>query len=141
MEAVGLNRTKTKAYAGKLAIFDGRSCFLRFTSWSLVNFIRLIHRYGLSIVRTNALVEKTVHKFSVIYDLQASGLSFDSPEQLLRSLRLYNLTQYSLDQVLARAHTHTHTHKHWHTHTHLLHTHTLTYAHAHTQTIAHTCLT
>ena len=124
MEAVGLNRTKTKAYAGKLAIFDGRSCFLRFTSWSLVNFIRLIHRYGLSIVRTNALVEKTVHKFSVIYDLQESGLSFDSPEQLLRSLKLYNLTQYSLEQVLARARTHTHTHTNIGTRTRTSYTHT-----------------
>lgn len=70
----------------KMAIFDGRELTFEESDWFIINFIRLLWRYGFSFLRMQMWVESILDKFMRIYQYQQYGYSFTSVERLLHAM-------------------------------------------------------
>lgn len=82
-----------------LAVFDGQAFVLNMTgSWQ--DFTAAAIRYGPAAVRYTALVADAFRRFRRVYDRQAAGVSYGTPEALLHDLGLYNETQQSCSDYL-----------------------------------------
>lgn len=67
-------------------------------SWQ--DFTAAAIRYGPAAVRYTALVADAFRRFRRVYDRQAAGVSYGTPEALLHDLGLYNETQQSCSDYL-----------------------------------------
>lgn len=88
---------------GEIGIWDGRSFRFRADAGSPLFAARVLWRYGASPLRLRGALRTTVAKLRAVYELQAAGASFDSPEQLFRALGLFESTQANAATELARA--------------------------------------
>ncbi|KAI7793038.1 prenylcysteine oxidase 1 [Triplophysa rosa] len=70
----------------KLAIFDGKELIYEESDWYIVNFIRMVWRYGLNFIRMPMWMEGVLEKFMRIYQYQQFGYSFSSMEKLLHAM-------------------------------------------------------
>lgn len=70
----------------KLAIFDGKELIYEESDWYIVNFIRMLWRYGLNFFRMPMWMEGVLDKFMRIYQYQQFGYSFSSMEKLLHAM-------------------------------------------------------
>ena len=61
-----------------------------------MTFFRMLRRYGLSYFIFRWGPAEVLKRFEQIYELQGAGKSFESPEEFLEAVGLYNLTQQSL---------------------------------------------
>eukprot|EP00798_Chlamydomonas_sp_ICE-L_P018403 gene18403-24878_t len=78
---------------GGLAILDGKNIVFS-TSSSWLSKVKTIWRYGLSpLVYGRHALKVWKEHFFPIYKLQEDGVGFQSPEEMLQQLGLYNLTQ------------------------------------------------
>lgn len=80
------------------AIFDGKSFFLRLGSCGICTDVKLLFRYGLSVIRFQLFLRSSLKKFSKIYELQSSGKSFSTVQELLMAMggeEFYQETQFS----------------------------------------------
>jgi prenylcysteine oxidase/farnesylcysteine lyase len=91
----------------RLGIFDGVKFLLKTTNWSLYNFAAILWRYKWSLFSLISAVDRVAQKFSGFYPLQAvdtrgdsAGNSYETVEELLDAVGLYNLTQISLENWL-----------------------------------------
>ncbi|XP_074547174.1 prenylcysteine oxidase 1 [Halichoeres trimaculatus] len=75
-----------KDVPSKMAIFDGRELTFEESDWFIINFIRLLWRYGFSFLRMQMWVESILDKFMRIYQYQQYGYSFTSVERLLHAM-------------------------------------------------------
>lgn len=80
----------------QLAIFDGQNFVFNQSSWSVITLYRMVRRYGLAYFRFQAAPKALLKKFKRVYQLQAEGHAFATPEQLLQKLELYDMTQRSM---------------------------------------------
>ncbi|XP_010876056.2 prenylcysteine oxidase 1 [Esox lucius] len=71
---------------GKMAIFDGKEIIFEESDWFIVNFLRLLWRYGFNFLRMQMWVESVLDKFMRIYQYQQFGYSFTSVEKLLHAM-------------------------------------------------------
>ncbi|KAL0965586.1 hypothetical protein UPYG_G00283250 [Umbra pygmaea] len=71
---------------GKMAIFDGKELIFEESDWFIVNFLRLLWRYGFNFLRMQMWVESVLDKFMRIYQYQQYGYSFTSVEKLLHAM-------------------------------------------------------
>eukprot|EP00931_Biecheleriopsis_adriatica_P055512 TRINITY_DN32846_c0_g1_i1.p1 TRINITY_DN32846_c0_g1~~TRINITY_DN32846_c0_g1_i1.p1 ORF type:complete len:477 (-),score=101.68 TRINITY_DN32846_c0_g1_i1:26-1456(-) len=79
-----------------IGIWDGRHLRVEVDADSALSAgLKLVLRYGLSPRHVIPAVRKAVEKFDKIYELQAENRSFASPEELLRALGVFDLTQVS----------------------------------------------
>lgn len=78
------------------SLFDGSSFVFNQSSWSLVTLARMLLRYGTAPARFQGKPRGVFELFRTIYDLQANGTSFDTPEALLKRVKLFGLTQQSM---------------------------------------------
>lgn len=46
-----------------MAIFDGKELTFEESDWSIINFVRMLWRYGLSFLRMQMWVESVLDKF------------------------------------------------------------------------------
>jgi len=83
------------------ALFDGTKFVFNQSSWTAVNLYRMYMRYGTAPYRFQSKPRAMFELFKGIYDLQANGTSFHSPEDLLKRVGLYDLTQKSTRLHLA----------------------------------------
>lgn len=93
-------RSETRPTA-PLGIFDGKMFVLRTGTCSMWNTIKVLLRYGLSLVQMMLCVKTTVKKFAGIYQLQSEGRSFATMPDLLRAAGgdpLYQTTQVSAQE-------------------------------------------
>ncbi|XP_076613399.1 prenylcysteine oxidase 1 [Chaetodon auriga] len=74
------------AVPSKMAIFDGKELTFEESDWFLVNFFRLLWRYGFNFLRMQMWVESILDKFMRIYQYQQYGYSFSSAERLLHAM-------------------------------------------------------
>ncbi|KAL0182245.1 hypothetical protein M9458_021620, partial [Cirrhinus mrigala] len=72
--------------SSKLAIFDGKELTFEESDWFIVNFIRMLWRYGFNFIRMHMWVEGILDKFMRIYQYQQFGYSFSSVEKLLHAM-------------------------------------------------------
>nr|XP_057912837.1 prenylcysteine oxidase 1 isoform X2 [Doryrhamphus excisus] len=70
----------------KMAIFDGSDLTFEESDWFIVNFFRMLWRYGLNYLRMQMWVESVLDKFMRIYQYQQYGYSFTSVERLLHAM-------------------------------------------------------
>ncbi|CAJ1419526.1 unnamed protein product [Effrenium voratum] len=85
-----------------IGIWDGQSMRTELNMDSMaMSALKLLFRYGLSPLRVIPVVREAVGHFDGIYDLQGAGQSFETPAELLRALRVFNLTQTSAYDFLA----------------------------------------
>ncbi|XP_007567285.1 prenylcysteine oxidase 1 [Poecilia formosa] len=84
IEKIGIPQRKD--VPSKMAIFDGKELVFEESDWFIVNFIRMIWRYGLGFVRMQMWVESILDKFMRIYQYQQYGYSFSTVEKLLHAM-------------------------------------------------------
>lgn len=70
----------------KMAIFDGKELTFEESDWFIVNFLRLVWRYGFNFLRMQMWVEGILDRFMRIYQFQQFGYSFSSVEKLLHAM-------------------------------------------------------
>ncbi|XP_031711624.1 prenylcysteine oxidase 1 [Anarrhichthys ocellatus] len=70
----------------KMAIFDGKELTFEESDWFIVNFLRMLWRFGFSFIRMHMWVESVLDKFMRIYQYQQYGYSFSSVEKLLHAM-------------------------------------------------------
>ncbi|XP_030598806.1 prenylcysteine oxidase 1 [Archocentrus centrarchus] len=70
----------------KMAIFDGKELVFEESDWFVVNFFRMLWRYGLNFLRMHMWVESVLDKFMRIYQYQQYGYSFSTVERLLHAM-------------------------------------------------------
>ncbi|XP_030006462.1 prenylcysteine oxidase 1 [Sphaeramia orbicularis] len=75
-----------KDVSSKMAIFDGKELTFEESDWFIVNFLRLLWRYGFNFLRMQMWVESILDKFMRIYQYQQYGYSFSSVEKLLHAM-------------------------------------------------------
>ncbi|KAI3362361.1 hypothetical protein L3Q82_012660 [Scortum barcoo] len=74
-----------KNVPSKMAIFDGKELTFEESDWFIVNFLRMLWRYGFNFLRMQMWVESVLDKFMRIYQYQQYGYSFSSVERLLHA--------------------------------------------------------
>lgn len=52
-----------KTVASKMAIFDGKELTFEESDWFIINFLRMLWRYGLNLIRMQMWVEGILDKF------------------------------------------------------------------------------
>uniref|UniRef100_A0A1A8CMW8 Prenylcysteine oxidase 1 n=1 Tax=Nothobranchius kadleci TaxID=1051664 RepID=A0A1A8CMW8_NOTKA len=70
----------------KMAIFDGKELVFEQSDWFIVNFFRMLWRYGFSFLRMQMWVESVLDKFMRIYQYQQFGYAFTNVERLLHAM-------------------------------------------------------
>ncbi|XP_057675807.1 prenylcysteine oxidase 1 [Corythoichthys intestinalis] len=70
----------------KKAVFDGNELTFEESDWFIVNFLRMLWRYGLNYLFMQMWVESVMDKFMRIYQYQQYGYSFTSVERLLHAM-------------------------------------------------------
>lgn len=75
-----------KDVPSKMAIFDGKELTFEESDWFIVNFLRMLWRYGFNFLRMQMWVESILDKFMRIYQYQQYGYSFSSVERLLHAM-------------------------------------------------------
>jgi len=78
-----------------IAVWDGQRFVVVLESSKLRLAATLLRHYGLSLVRMRNLAGRMLKKWRRVYELQHAGTVFATPEELLRALDLFALTQRS----------------------------------------------
>ncbi|KAG9335731.1 hypothetical protein JZ751_004267 [Albula glossodonta] len=81
-----LGLSQRREVPSKMAIFDGEQLSFEESDWFIVNFLRMLWRYGFSFLRMQMWVEGVLDKFMRIYQYQQFGYSFSSVERLLHAM-------------------------------------------------------
>ncbi|XP_029301183.1 prenylcysteine oxidase 1 [Cottoperca gobio] len=75
-----------KDVPSKMAIFDGKELTFEQSDWYIVDFLRMLWRYGFNFLRMHMWVESILDKFMRIYQYQQYGYSFSSVDRLLHAM-------------------------------------------------------
>ncbi|KAJ8393937.1 hypothetical protein AAFF_G00054700 [Aldrovandia affinis] len=84
LDRLGLSQRRD--VPSKMAIFDGEQLSFQESDWFIVNFLRMLWRYGFNFLRMHMWVEGVLDKFMRIYQYQQFGYSFSSVERLLHAM-------------------------------------------------------
>ncbi|XP_028828989.1 prenylcysteine oxidase 1 [Denticeps clupeoides] len=87
----------------KMAIFDGKELSFEESNWFIINFLRMLWRYGLNFIRMHMWVESVLDKFMRIYQYQQYGYSFSSVDRLLHAMggdSFLALANQTLEEVM-----------------------------------------
>ncbi|CAM9895784.1 unnamed protein product [Scytosiphon promiscuus] len=96
-DRVHLNRLDPSKQGGQsTGLWDGEQFVLTTTSSSLANLARMAWRYGMSLLTMRSMVYEALEKFDRIYELQASGRVFETPEDLWSEVGLLDLTRVTI---------------------------------------------
>lgn len=75
-----------KEVPSRMAIFDGKEFVFEESDWFILNFFRMLWRYGFQFIRMQMWVESVLDKFMRIYQYQQFGYSFTSVERILHAM-------------------------------------------------------
>ncbi|KAJ8339081.1 hypothetical protein SKAU_G00358670 [Synaphobranchus kaupii] len=84
LDRLGLSQRRD--VPSKMAIFDGEQLSFQESDWFIVNFLRMLWRYGFNFLRMQMWVEGILDKFMRIYQYQQFGYSFSSVDRLLHAM-------------------------------------------------------
>ncbi|XP_046394831.1 prenylcysteine oxidase-like [Ischnura elegans] len=82
----GLPKRPAGDPSSKFALYDGKDIVFEESDWEVVTWMKMLWRYGWSIIKLNNIVEKMLSEFRRIYLLQDRGSSYPSVEDLLRAM-------------------------------------------------------
>lgn len=104
VEYLGLKKLKSSEPNSLLGIYNEEEFVFYGSRWKLVNFIKLVWRYGLFDLYTmNNFITEMLTNFSNIYDLQEKEQAFNTVPEMLRALggeKFYEYTQQTTRQAL-----------------------------------------
>lgn len=84
---VGLTEFSSKNVPNSpLGIFNGQRFVIELGYYSIVNTIRLMWAYGLSLLDVPRKVKRLLKKFVTIYDIQAEGTSFRTVPDMVTAM-------------------------------------------------------
>ncbi|CAK4077503.1 unnamed protein product [Aphanomyces euteiches] len=87
----------------QMGIFNGEEILFETNANSWYTTLKLLWRYGpFSLNAFQRIVKHLVDQFNRIYDIQLKGHAFTDPVDLLHAIKLYDLTQTTLEQVLLK---------------------------------------
>ena len=69
-----------------LGIFNGQRFVLELGYYSIINTIRLLWAYGLSLLDVPRKVKDLLSKFVTIYDIQATGTAFRTVPDMITAM-------------------------------------------------------
>eukprot|EP00903_Cladosiphon_okamuranus_P011915 g11191.t1 len=96
-ERVHLKRLDASEQEGPgTGLWDGTRFVLSTTSSGMANLARMAWRYGTSLFTLTSMVRDAIVKFQRIYDLQAAGQVFETPEQLWSEVGLLDLSRMTI---------------------------------------------
>lgn len=97
-EALGLERGPPGYNDGPraLGIFDGDRLAFEGSRWGWLTGLRMLWRYGYSLLRMEQFTGETLERFMGIYERQARNETFATPDAMLAAMGLLDLTQISL---------------------------------------------
>ncbi|CAM9810990.1 unnamed protein product, partial [Laminaria digitata] len=96
-ERVNLKRVDAAKQEGpQTGLWDGERFVLTTTERGLANLMRMAWRYGMSLLTLRSMVYDAMAKFERIYDLQADGRVFDTPEDLWSEVGLLDLSRMTI---------------------------------------------
>lgn len=82
MKDLGLEQRKL--HESTFGVYDGdRFLFRETNSWNFINTLKILWRYGFSVIKLQDYISDIVGKFERIYGLQKSGFAFPSVNDLL----------------------------------------------------------
>jgi prenylcysteine oxidase/farnesylcysteine lyase len=84
-----------------MAIWNGEEFLLQLSGSTLWDAYEILKRYGWDFFRLKSAISGVAENFQRIYQAQDHGLVFDGPEDLLKAIGLYNLTQQTLYEWLS----------------------------------------
>ncbi|XP_061656113.1 prenylcysteine oxidase 1 [Phyllopteryx taeniolatus] len=87
----------------KKAVFDGSELTFEESDWFIVNFLRMLWRYGLNYLFMQMWVESVMDKFMRIYQYQQYAYSFTSMERLLHAMGgddFLSLMNHTLEETM-----------------------------------------
>lgn len=89
---------------GIFSLYDGQDIVFSTSSSSWLTALKLLWRYGLSLVRMERATKSLLNKFGNIYSLQDQGEAFNSVPDMLQAMggsdEFYRLTQISVRKYL-----------------------------------------
>eukprot|EP01083_Nonionella_stella_P179208 635607_1 len=99
-EKLNITRKHSTEGGNAMGFWNGKEfVFTSEDSW-IPDPIRLIYRYGMSLLRSVWETRSFVKVFDEIYSLQSSGVAYRTPEELFSAMDLYSLTQTTfLDHI------------------------------------------
>ncbi|EDO41014.1 predicted protein, partial [Nematostella vectensis] len=69
-----------------LGIYNGTAFVFMGSRWKIVNYAKLIWRYGFDLITMDNWISKMLKKFGTIYTLQNEGKCFTSVQELLKAM-------------------------------------------------------
>lgn len=84
-QKLGLKRRKSDK-SSLMGIFDGERFVFEESDWEVVTLFRIAHRYGMDVLRMQAIINSMLRHFSQIYVYQKRGVSFRNVRQLLSAM-------------------------------------------------------
>ncbi|XP_028654230.1 prenylcysteine oxidase 1 [Erpetoichthys calabaricus] len=103
IDDLGLAQRRT--VPSRIGIFNGKELVFQESDWFIINFIKILWRYGLNFLRMQMWVEAILDKFMRIYQYQQYGYSFSSVERLFHSMardEFLNMFNETLDQAMQK---------------------------------------
>jgi len=102
----GLKKLKSSEPSALLGIYNGKKFSFYGSRWTLVNYIKLIWRYGLFDLYTmDKFITNMLKNFSNIYKLQENQEAFESVPEMLKAMggeEFYEYTQKTTRQTLEK---------------------------------------
>ncbi|NXH26493.1 PCYOX oxidase, partial [Myiagra hebetior] len=92
--------------SGLTGVYNGEEFVFEESSWSFINFFKLLWHYGLNPLRMSMWVEGLLDKFMRIYRYQMHDYAFSSNERLLHALGGNEFTQLlnqTIDEAMQKA--------------------------------------
>lgn len=104
VKLLGLKKLKSSEPSALLGIYNGKEFSFYGSRWKLVNYIKLIWRYGLFDLYTmDKFITNMLKNFSNIYKLQQNQEAFESVPEMLKAMggeEFYEYTQKTTRQTL-----------------------------------------
>ncbi|XP_032869960.1 prenylcysteine oxidase-like [Amblyraja radiata] len=98
-----LGLTEHDHHSNLLTVYNGEEFVFEESEWYIVNFFKLLWRYGFDFLRVKMWLESHQHKFMRIYQYQNLGYSFTSMDKMLHVLggdTFVQMTKHSIDEAL-----------------------------------------
>ena len=81
-------------------LWDGDSFAFQSGRSKFTTSLKMLLRYGRSVLRLSATVKRRLSDFTQLYALQQHGHAYERPEELWAAVGLHNLTQTTIEQYL-----------------------------------------
>uniref|UniRef100_A0A1B6CZE3 Prenylcysteine lyase domain-containing protein n=1 Tax=Clastoptera arizonana TaxID=38151 RepID=A0A1B6CZE3_9HEMI len=88
LKELGLKKRK-HSLNEKLGIYNDKQFIFIESNWNMLNYLKLIWRYGFKVMYMTNYVESILEKFVSIYEYQDKMMSFHNPVDLLKQLSPY----------------------------------------------------